>query len=93
MSRKRVRRKVMKLEGTSLKKDFIKYIIPAVVAQWVFALYTMVDGMFVARGVSEIALAAVNLSSPFVMGLFAVSLMFAVGTSTIVAMLFGENPI
>ena len=93
MDRKRVRRKVMKLEGTSLKKDFIKYIIPAVVAQWVFALYTMVDGMFVARGVSEIALAAVNLSSPFVMGLFAVSLMFAVGTSTIVAMLFGEKKI
>ena len=83
----------MKLEGTSLKRDFIKYIIPAVVAQWVFALYTMVDGMFVARGVSEVALAAVNLSSPFVMGLFAVSLMFAVGTSTIVAMLFGEKKI
>ena len=83
----------MKLEGKSLKRDFFKFIMPAVVSQWVFALYTMVDGMFVARGVSETALAAVNISSPFVTAMFAMSLMFAVGTSTIVALLFGEKKI
>lgn len=83
----------MKLEGTSLKRDFLKYILPAVVSQWVFALYTMVDGMFVARGVSETALAAVNIASPFVTGMFALSLTFAVGTSTIVALLFGQKRI
>lgn len=83
----------MKLEGKSLKHDFFKFIIPAVISQWVFALYTMVDGMFVARGVSETALAAVNISSPFVTGMFAISLTFAVGTSTIVALLFGEQKI
>ncbi|MGN1267553.1 MAG: MATE family efflux transporter [Dorea sp.] len=81
----------MSLEGKSLKKDFFKFIIPAVIAQWVFALYTMVDAMFVARGVSETALAAVNISSPFVNGMFATSLTFAVGTSTIIAMLFGQK--
>ena len=32
---------------------------PSVAAQWIFALYTMVDEMFVARGVSEMALSAV----------------------------------
>lgn len=82
---------MMSLEGKSLKKDFLRFILPAVVSQWVFALYTMVDGMFVARGVSETALASVNISSPFVTGMFALSLMFAVGTSTIVALLFGEE--
>lgn len=81
----------MKLEGKSLKRDFLKFILPAVVSQWVFALYTMVDGMFVARGVSETALAAVNIAAPFVTGMFALSLMFAVGTSTVVALLFGEK--
>lgn len=81
----------MSLEGKSLKRDFFKFIIPAVVAQWVFALYTMVDAMFVANGVSETALAAVNISSPFVNGMFATSLTFAVGTSTIIAMLFGQK--
>lgn len=83
----------MKLEGKSLVRDFFKFILPAVAAQWVFALYVMVDGMFVARGVSETALASVTLASPFVTGMFALSLTFAVGTSTIVALLFGEQKI
>lgn len=83
----------MKLEGKSLKHDFLKFILPAIAAQWVFALYTLIDGMFVAKGVSETALAAVNIASPFVTGLFALSLTFAVGTSTIVAILFGTNKV
>lgn len=51
----------------------------------------MVDGMFVAKGVNEIALTAVNLSYPFVAFLFAVSLLFAVGASTIVSILLGRT--
>ena len=81
----------MKLEGKSLKSDFLRFIIPSIIAQWVFTLYTMIDGMFVARGVSEIALTAVNLSYPFVAGLFSISILFAVGTSTVVAILLGEK--
>ena len=81
----------MKLEGKSLKWNFIRYVVPAIGSQWIFSLYTMIDGLFVAWGVSETALAAVNLSSPFVTGMFAISLTFAVGTSTIVALLFGQK--
>jgi len=40
----------MRLEGKSLKSDFLRFIIPSIIAQWVFSLYTMVDGIFVARG-------------------------------------------
>lgn len=82
---------IMKLEGKSLKSDFLKFIIPSIIAQWVFTLYTMIDGIFVAKGVSETALTAVNISFPFVAGLFSVSILFAVGTSTVVAILFGEK--
>ena len=81
----------MRLEGKSLKGDFFKFVIPSVIAQWVFSLYTMVDGIFVARGVSEVALAAVNISMPFVTGLFSISILFAVGNSTIVAILLGQG--
>ena len=42
----------VRLEGKSLKSDFLKFIIPYIIAQWVFSVYTMVDGIFVARGVS-----------------------------------------
>lgn len=81
----------MRLEGKSLKSDFLRFIVPSIMAQWVFALYTMVDGIFVARGVSEVALTAVNISMPFSMGLFSISLLFAVGNSTIVAILLGQG--
>lgn len=81
----------MNLEGRSLKQNFIRFIIPSVLSQWIFTLYTMVDGMFVAIGVSEVALTAVNLSFPFIAFLFALSLMFAVGTSTVTAILLGEK--
>ena len=81
----------MNLDGKSLKSSFIRYIIPSILAQWVYSLYSMVDGMFVAKGVNEIALTAVNLSYPFVAFLFAISLLFAVGASTIVSILLGEN--
>lgn len=82
---------MMRLEGKSLKGDFIKFIIPSIIAQWVFALYTMVDGIFVAKGVSEVALTAVNIVMPYIMTLYAISILFAVGTSTVVAILLGEK--
>lgn len=69
----------------------MKFIIPSIVAQWVFALYTMVDGIFVARGVSEVALTAVNIAAPFPIGMFSISLLFAVGNSTIVAIKLGQG--
>lgn len=81
----------MKLEGKSLKHDFFRFIIPSLIAQWVFALYTMIDGLFVARGVSELALSGVNIAMPFVTFLFSVALMFAVGSSTVIAILLGER--
>lgn len=82
---------VMKLEGKSLKGDFFRFIIPSIIAQWVFSLYTMVDGIFVARGVSEVALTAVNISMPFSVGLFSISILFAIGNSTIVAIYLGKG--
>lgn len=81
----------MQQEGRSLKRELIRFIIPSVTAQWVYALYTMVDGMFVANGVSETALTAVNLSFPVVTAMFALSLTFAVGTSTMVAIAMGKK--
>ena len=80
-----------KIAPKDLKREFARYVVPSVAAQWVFALYTMVDGMFVARGVGEMALAAVNLSLPFVNLIFALSLVLAVGTSTIISIRFGQQ--
>lgn len=58
---------------------------------WIFSLYTMVDGIFVSWGVNEHALAAVNLSMPFVNFIFAVGIIFATGTSTVISIALGEK--
>lgn len=81
----------MNFENYSLKRNFWRFIWPSVIAQWIFALYTMVDGMFVARGVSEVALSAVNIASPYINFLFSVSILFAVGSSTVIAIYLGQG--
>lgn len=81
----------MQLDPKNLKRDFLRFLFASVMAQWIFALYSAVDGMFVAWGVSELALSAVNIASPFINFLFSVSLLFAAGTSTVAAIYLGEG--
>ncbi len=74
-----------------LRRKFFKFVIPSIVSMLVFAMYTMVDGMFVAWGVGESALAAVNLSMPYVVGIFTIGLLMATGTSTLISIALGEK--
>ncbi|MGL5577163.1 MAG: MATE family efflux transporter [Sarcina sp.] len=74
-----------------LRKKFINYLIPSLCAMWVFSLYTIVDGIFVGKYVGASALAAVNISMPFVNFIFAISILFSIGASTIIAIYLGEN--
>lgn len=76
-----------------MKRKFLKYVIPSVIAMWVYSLYTMVDGIFVAKGVGELALAAVNISMPYVNATYAVAILFAVGTSTIASINLGNKEV
>lgn len=74
-----------------IKNRFLKYVIPSVAAMWVYTIYTMVDGMFVARGVGTTALAAVNISMPFINTAFALGILFAVGASTKASIYKGQG--
>ena len=75
----------------SLLKQFFHFSAATVASLMVFSLYSIVDGLFVARGVGEYAMTAVNLSVPFVHLLFSIAVIFAVGTSTIIAYLLGQK--
>ena len=74
-----------------LLKKFFKFVLPSIVSMWIFALYTMVDGMFVAWGVGESALASVNLSMPYVIMIFTIGLLMATGTSTLISISLGKK--
>ncbi|WP_343348442.1 MATE family efflux transporter [Terrisporobacter petrolearius] len=75
----------------NLFKQFLRYLGPSVVAMWVFSLYTIVDGIFVSKGVGELALASVNISMPFINLVFAISVLFSTGASTVIAMYLGKK--
>ena len=75
----------MQLEGKSLRSDFIRFVTATSASLMVFSLYSMVDGLLVSLGVNEYAMSAVNLAIPFTNALFSLAVMFAVGTSTIIA--------
>lgn len=74
-----------------LKKSYFKNSIPSITAMWVYSIYTIIDGIFVGRGVGATALAAVNLSMPFINLIFASSIFFATGTSTLVSIHLGKK--
>ena len=77
----------------NLAKKFFKFTIPSIVYMWIFSLYSMVDGMFVAWGVGEHALTAVNLSLPFVSFIFTVGILLATGTSTVLSIALGQGDV
>ena len=74
-----------------LRKKFLKFTLPSIASMWVFSLYTIVDGIFVARGVGERAMAAVNLSMPFTSLVFMIGILLATGTSTVISMALGRK--
>lgn len=81
----------LQLEGKSLRSDFARFVTATALSLTIFSLYAMVDGLFVARGVSEYAMSAVNLAIPIINGLFSLAVLFAVGTSTIIAVWLGQG--
>ena len=81
----------MLLSGKSLKHDFVRFVSATVASLMVFSLYSMVDGLMVSIGVNEYAMSAVNLSLPFTNALFSIAVMFAVGSSTLIAIYIAQD--
>lgn len=75
----------------SVLKTILRYAIPSVVSMWIFTIYTMVDGMFIGNFVGPLGLAGVNIAMPLVNLTFAIGIMIAVGSSTVIAIHYGEG--
>jgi putative MATE family efflux protein len=82
---------IKSLDSGDRKKDYLRFTLPTVLSLGVFALYTTVDGVFVGRFLGPEAMAAVNLGAPFLNVLFAIAVLLAVGSSTIIANTLGQG--
>lgn len=80
----------MKQEKT-IFRTILRYAIPSVVSMWIFTIYTMVDGMFIGKFVGALGLAGVNITMPLLNLTFAIGIMIAIGSSTMIAIHYGEG--
>lgn len=69
----------------------IKFTIPSVIMMIIFSLYTIIDGVFIARFVGDDALAATNIVYPLINLILGTAIMFATGGSAIIAKTMGEG--
>lgn len=72
-------------------KRFFHYTIPSIFAMWMFALYTMADGYFVANYVGELAFSAVNISLPVITSFFALGMLLSTGAQSKVGFYLGRG--
>lgn len=75
----------------SRAKTLFHYVLPSVCGQLCIFLFTIVDGIFVGRGVGETALGAVNIILPFILILNALYMLTAVGGATVTAIRLGRG--
>lgn len=72
-------------------KKFFKYSISSMFAMFVTSLYTIIDGIFVGKGIGDIGLAAVNMVLPITIMYFGIATMIAVGGGALVSKSFGQR--
>lgn len=79
------------LSSGDLKKDYARFAVPTMLSLFIYAAYSMVDGVFVGHLVGQRALAAVNIGAPFLSVLFGAAVLLGVGGSTVIARLLGQG--
>lgn len=72
-------------------KTLLHYVLPSICGQLCIFLFTIVDGIFVGRGVGEMALGAINIILPFIMVLNALYMLTTVGGATVTAIRLGRG--
>lgn len=74
-------------------KNILKFALPTIVMTVFMSFYTMVDGLFVANLINMNALSAINLTTPLIQLVTAISTMLATGGSAVIMKKMGEQRI
>ena len=72
-------------------KTLFKYVVPAILTNACIFLFTVIDGIFVGRGVGSDALGAVNIAMPLVMIATAINMLTSIGGVTVAAIRLGRG--
>ena len=72
-------------------KLLLSFSIPAMIGMMVNAMYTVIDRIFVGRGVGALALTGVTLTFPYMMVILGLSMLIGIGATTLVSIRLGEQ--
>lgn len=78
---KTVQKKTLNLANDSVSKLIWAFAIPGIISQVMTAVYNLVDQIFIGHGVSDIAIAATNISMPLTSIVTAVAALIGLGTA------------
>lgn len=81
--------KLRKPQG--LSRQLFKYALPSVVGMLVVGMQTIIDGLFVSKGVGTLGLAAVNISMPLINVMLSVCIMITSGGIVIAGIAKGRG--
>ncbi|MBQ8958375.1 MAG: MATE family efflux transporter [Bacteroidales bacterium] len=75
----------------STRKQLLRYALPSIIGMLIVGLQTIIDGLFVSRGVGALGLAAVNLSMPLISVMLSVAIMIISGGIVIASIAQGRG--
>lgn len=79
------------LETDSINKLLLNFSLPAIGGMLIGALYIIVDGIFIGKGIGASGIAAINIAYPVITLGVALSMMFGIGGSTVISILQGQG--
>lgn len=79
------------LENEKIGKLLLKFSIPAIIGMLVNALYSIVDRVFVGRGVGSIALSGVAVTFPISNVIMAFGMLVGIGAGAVVSIKLGQH--
>ena len=74
-------------------KTLIRYVLPAILSSSCYFLFTIIDGIFIGRGVGTDGLGAINILFPFIMIANALFLLASIGGVSVVAVRMGRGDV
>jgi len=79
------------LESKSIGRLLLQFSVPAVIGMLVNALYSVVDRIFIGRGVGSLALSGVAVTFPITNIIMGVGMLIGIGASTVVSIKLGQK--
>lgn len=83
--------KITDFEHKKLSSLALRYIIPSVFGMMFLSLQSIIDGFFISRYVGEHALASLNIVSPIISIMMAVSMVIAIGSQSLISIKLGAD--